>query len=622
MKLNDTQARQVVQDAIINKTVHIDYNYTVEYADRNKRWITGANISVDLLQFVPRENAEAFNQRCNLTETVTKPLIGSVMKPFKKVIKSNRIIKKIKPDASTGGTIEAVQAIQNKFDRFYGSDDYDSGLDYWLKTRFFELSKSDPNAFVMIEFEPDELDNGQLKPYPFEVSSEMAINFDIENNNLDWLLCRQTISYFADADKKAATNGYRFTIYCDKFSIVYHQTSTNQIAAQQNKIEGAEYITVGDGNKAAFWVMQYENLFGDVPGFRVGYMRDLNTNSRTYLVPFDDASPYIKKSIQTVSQLDITTATNVFPKEYAYVTNCPGTVSDAESLAGMTSYCNKGRTRNGEVCSLCKGTGAYVHKSGQDIVTIPLPDDKNEMYDLRSMRATFSPPVELLTYMTGIVDSYETKIHKAVFNTTVMIDKLVSAKTATEADYDFDSVYDTLNEFAEKLKSVWLTIAKFCAYITRTEDKVLFIYVNPSDWKLKTLTALYNERKAINESGAPSFSKLVVDDDIASIKLQDDTEALLAYEVKKKFFPFPGKTTDEVAAAMLQNYTPQSLKVLFQQFDYIFMQAELNNTNFYIQSYKNQKSIIDGIVNEMIEQLTPATPTFTAIKTDEEITTE
>lgn len=613
MKLNIDQAKEKVKDAILNKTVHADYSHTVEYADQNSRWATGRNIEVDLLQFVPRENLPAFKQRCNLTESITKPLIGSAMRPFKKVVKSNRIIKKIKPVSKTD--IDAVNQIQDKFDRFYGSDDYDTGLDYWIKTRFFELSKIDPNAFVVIEFEPDNMNDGKMKAYPFEVSSEMAINFDLDNNNYDWLLCRQHITFFNSNDKKEAANGFRYTIYCDKFSIVYHQTSSNRESAENNK-PGDDFIytPVGDDNKLYFWVKEYLNIMGDVPAFRVGYLRDLATNGRTFVTPYDDASPYIKKSIQTVSQLDITTATNVFPKEYAYVTNCPGIITEADLDSNSGAYCNKGRTRNGAICSACNGTGAYVHKSGQDIVTIPLPESKEEMYDLSKMRASFSPSIELLRFMDETIDKYEPKVHKAIFNSTVMIEKIVQSKTATEADYDMNNVYDTLTDYAEKCKSVWLTIAKYCAFITKSEDKVLFIYVNPADWKLKTLTSLYNERKAINESGSPSFSKMVVDDDIAAIKLQDDTDAIIAYEVKKKFFPFPGKTENEISSAMMQNYTPQKLKILYQQFDWIFMQADLNNTNFYLKPYKAQKVIIDAIIDGMVKELMPAAPTFPTLE--------
>ncbi len=598
MKLNIDQAKQAIADTVLKKQYHPDYTETVEYAAQMARWNTGKNIEVDLRRFVPREDEEAFKQRCNLTETITKSLIASVMKPYKTVLTSNRVIKRIKPKVRRD--IKSVTKIQDVFDAFYGSDDYDAGLDYWLKTRFYELTRIDPNAFIVIEF-----DQQTFKPYPFEVTSDMAINFDIENNNIDWLLCMQPATFYNALDKKEPTPGKRYTFYGDKFSLVYQQTSKNKdIAKYQRPNKQSEFITVGE--ELAFWVNKYDNVFKDVPAFRVGYVRDMSTDGRTYVTPFDDASPYINKSIQTVSQLDITTATNVFPKEYAYVTNCPGETTE-ENPDGT---CNKGFTRGGTKCSRCKGTGVAVHKSGQDIITIPLPDDKADMYDLNKMRDSFSPPIELLRYMTEINDKYEKQIHKAVYNTAVLIQENQIAKTATEADYDMRNVYNVLTDYAVKCKSVWLTIAKFCATLTQTDDKVLFIYTNPIDWKLKTLSALYEERKAINDSGAPSFSKVAVDDDIAAIKLMDDTDAMLAYEVKKKFFPFPGKTAEETSSAMMQNYTPKKIKVLYQQFDYIFMQAELNNENFYIKSYSEQKTIIDKLVDEIIVELTPDTPAF------------
>lgn len=674
MKLNQDQAKAVIEDAIINNTVHQDYNHCVEYARRMKRWVTGVGIEEDLRRYLPREDEAAFLQRCNLTKSITPALIASAMKPFKKVVKSDRVVKEIKPlnpaKANDKATNQAILNVQDAMDRFYGSDDYDAGLDYWLKTRFFELTQSDPNTFIVIETESDPMNVAQLKPYPFEVNSKMAINFDIDNNNIDWLLCRQEITYYDDVKKKPL-DGVRITCYCDTISVVYHQTSKNKKLADEQlpadmKQDGVNPEMVILGNKY-FWVAVYVNALKDVAAFRVGYSRDLQTDGRTYVVPYHTAECWIDKSITTVSQFDITNNTQVFPKTFSYVTPCtgeqisdeardsegnvryrgnsngfynrlPGSIQDdalapgefidnnyndqldngyptggydgyGSAALGLGAGCTGGYTRSGRICKMCNGSGVKVHKSGQDIITLPLPDSKDEMFDLSKMMATFSPPIPLLQFQSDMIDAYEPKIHKAVFNTTVMIEKSI-VKTATEASDDIDNAYDVLSELASKCKSVWLSIAKFLSFLEGSEDLLLFIYKNPLDWKLKTKLVLYAERKAINESGAPSFTKQSVDDDLAYINFQDDPDALLSYKVKKLFLPFLGKTDAEIEYIMVENYTTINKKVLWQNFDDIFLQAEQETPNFYLMPYAAQKKIIDKMVQDLVDSLAPPTPTM------------
>lgn len=679
MKLNQDQAKAVIEDYILNNTVHQDYSHCVEYARRMKRWVTGVGLEEDLRRYVPREDEAAFLQRCNLTKSITPALIASAMKPFKKVVKNDRVVKEIKPinpnKAKSKQANNAILKVQDAMDRFYGSDDYDAGLDYWLKTRFFELTQSDPNTFIVIETESDPMNVNQVKPYPFEVNSKMAINFDIDNNNIDWLECKQEISYY-ETSKKEHLSGVRITCYCDTISVVYHQTAKNRTLADQQlpsdmRRPGVtpEYIKVAD---KYFWVAVYSNPLNDVSAFRVGYMRDLQTDGRTYVVPYHHAECWIDKSITTVSQFDITNNTQVFPKTFSYVTPCPGeSIPDEfkdregnvryrgnsngfnnrgpgiiqddvgggsngdsydQQLDGgypnqnfgydgygsaayglMGAGCTGGYTRSGRVCRLCNGTGVKVHKSGQDIITLPMPDDPTAMFDLSKMMATFSPPIPLLQFQSDMIDNFEPKIHRAVFNTTVMIEKSI-VKTATEASDDIDNAYDALSEMASKCKSVWLTVAKFLSFYTNSQDLLLFVYKNPLDWKLRTKLVLYAERKAINDSGSPAFAKVAVDDDIANIVFADDSDALLAYKVKKLFLPFLGKTDAEVEYIMVEDFTPKRKKVLWQNFDDIFLQAQNENEDFYLKPYPEQKAIIDKMVDDLIKELEPVTPLMPPVK--------
>lgn len=599
MKLDRQQATVTVEATIEKNLRHADYARTVYLADLYKKLITGANIDSLLIQFNPRENAVAFEQRKRITKVTTPAMASSIMKPFYKVPRTDRVVKKIIPVEKNN--TEIVTRIQEKLDLFWGSDNEEGGLDFWIKNRFVELSFIDPNTFIVIEF--DNFDAKQSTPtaYPFEVSADMAINFEIENNNVDWLIVEQGISYFKD--KKETSAGKKYTIYCGAFSYVYRQISDNKSVQKVDVLDNEIVKKVGE---RWFAVSVYDTKLEDWQMFRIGHIRDLETDGRTYVNEFHPALCHFESSIKSVSEFDITKAAHVFPQKMAYVSPCPGTPAIGDKPAVK---CIHGRTMAGDVCGACNGSGAKIHTSAQDVITFPLPDSKEELFPLKELMAYFAPPIELLDFQNKLIDSYEPKIHQAVFNSTVLVQKTVVA-TATEKDQDMDSVYDTLTPFANKSAAVYLNIANAIAFLMGYSEKVKFVYRYPSDFKMKNRQTLYNELKTINESGAPSFVKESVEDDLANQVFIDNPEGLLMYTVKKKFLPFGGKTEDQIAMILTSSLTPDTHKILFVNFDDIMAEAERDNKNFYLLDFKKQKAIIDAIVQRYKVELTPEPPVF------------
>lgn len=619
MKLNKDQARDVVFATIQKSLRHADYKRTVEVADLYKKIITGAKIDSLLLQFNPRENELAFEQRKRITKAITPALSSSIMNPFYKVPRTDRVVKKI--IAKNKKNQKAVAEIQRKLDLFYGSDNEEGGLDFWLKNRFIELSFIDPNTFIVIEF--DEFDPRENTPnaYPFEVNSEMAVNFEIENNNVDWLIARQPIQFLNEITgkgknlKKGFAPGEKYTIYCGEFSLVFRRVSNNKAIQIQDLKDNEVAIEIESNGWYA--VSEYDTKLEDWQMFRIGYRRDLETDGRTYVSPMHPAMCYFEKSLKSVSEFDLTNAMHTFPQKMAYVSPCPGYIDDNK----VDHPCTKGRTREGFICQACSGSGAKVHTSAQDVITFPLPENGEEHIPLTDMMAYFSPPIELLEFQSKTIDQYEPKIHQAIFNSTVLVQKTIVA-TATEKDQDMDSVYDTLTPFANKSSAVYLNIANAVAFLLGYSDTVTFVHRYPSDFKMKNRQTLYNEIKTINDSGAPSFVKESVEDDLANQVFIDDPEGLLQYTVKKKFLPFRGQTEDQIAFALSSTLTTEYKKVLKVNFEDIMGEAERNDQNFYLQPYEKQKVVIDEIVNRYITEAAPVTPVLPPIIEEEVIEEE
>lgn len=605
MKLNKEQAMDTVFATIQKNLRHADYKRTVYLADLYRKIITGANIDSLLLQFNPRENEIAFAQRKRITKVITPALSSSVMNPFYKVPRTDRVVKKILPKNKKNNKI--VAEIQRKMDLFYGSDNEEGGLDFWLKNRFIELSFVDPNTFIVIEF--DEFDPREATPnaYPFEVTSDMAINFEIENNNIDWLIAEQNIQYLNNVSgtgknmKKEFASGYKYTIYCGDFSMVYRQVSATR-SVQLKDLQDNEVVVEITG-KGWFAVSEYDTKLEDWQMFRIGYKRDIETDGRTYVSPIHPALCHFEKSIKSVSEFDITNATHVFPQKFAFVSPCPGYIDEEK----IDHACSKGRTREGTICKACSGSGAKIHTSAQDVITFPLPESKDEHIPLSEMMAYFAPPLELLNFQSEQIDKFEPMIHQAIFNSTVLVQKTVVA-TATEKDQDMDSVYDTLTPFANKSSAVYLNVCNAIAFLLGYTESVTFVHRYPADFKMKNRQTLYSEMKTIDESGAPSFVRESVEDDLANQVFIDDAEGMIRYMVKKNFIPFRGKTEDQIAFALSSTLTPEPKKILYVNFEDIFGEAERKDPAFYLKPYDAQELVVNEIVQKYVEATKPAVP--------------
>jgi hypothetical protein len=237
-------------------------------------------------------------------------------------------------------------------------------------------------------------------------------------------------------------------------------------------------------------------------------------------------------------------------------------------------------------------------------------------------------PIELLKFQKEVVDECKVDCHQAVFNSTALLRKTSQSggapeieTTATEVNNDMDSVYDTLSPFAEKVSSVWQTIVQFIAIITENKDKVTIIHRFPSKFKLKSRQDLYAERKALQESGAPSFAISAVDDELAEEIFTDDADGLFRYRIKKEHFPFPGKTTNEIQNILGSTEVLKETIVLYNYFDVIFREldreAKATGSDFYLLSVKERQSRIDQKVKQIADQISEENKPAVSFKSTE-----
>lgn len=623
-----TDALNLVKRLINSGETHPDYQRTVDLSDTYRIYITGKGISKKLIQFVQREDAALFAQRMLLTKSVTPAVASSIRQPFNKVTRNDRIKKKIRIENKTRELI-----VNEMIEKFYGAArKKNRGLDYWLKTRFVEMGFVDPNAWVVVEWDAPENLAQTVTPRPFEVSAAQAVNFFISNDEVKWLFVCQGIKYNSSTPagtggtgtanattplnpagagiEPTKKDGTRWTLYDEDVTVVYEEVDPAYLKASGYVLKaGEEYAVIKD---KTYLVRTFFPNIGYVPAFRIGYKRDEETNGRTFVNPWHDGLCYFDKSLKTVSELDLTMTLHAFPQKIQYVQKCKG---QPAGEGQPRRACNQGIIQGtNQVCPICKGHGYKIHTTAQDAILLPMPDDPKEMVDLEGLLVYKAPPTELVKMQNEYVLQLERQAHQAVFNSQVFVKKagggMTESTTATEADFNMQSVYDALEPFTEKMSEIWREMVTIFGVIAGEDVKNIDVSHDfPADYKLKTSDILLGERKTASESGAPPFFIETLDDDLATIVYQGDDLGLAKYKVKRRYFPFTGKNEDEVALLLASEHVPKAPKVLYANFDLIFREIEAENAGFYLMNDLNkQREIVAEKVQEWIDRLDEETP--------------
>lgn len=619
MRIEETiiEAVKMCKGFINHDTKGIWHDRTVEQARKYKALITGENCDWLLKQFVRREDTEAFEQRVALTISITPAVCGTLMNPYSKVLRNENVKKSFSfGDTALDSRVETMRKA------FYGRKrGKNKGFDYWIKTRFPILSFTDPNSWVVTEWDAPESQSQIIQPRPFEVSSENALNFHIYNEEVKWLFAYQDI--LVERYKKAKAvkggsvteeveyfEGKKFTLYGIGYTIVLREVDKVHFTNSDAVLEENQQMWDADKGARTFVISTYKTNLDYVPVFRVGYIFDPETNCETCVNGFHKAMPFLMKSVKSVSEMDLSVSLHTFPQKMQYVSRCPGVDSK--------NRCIEGYTIGGGKCSVCKGSGIAVHTSAQDALYFPMPDKNtpnNEVLDLDKMLAYKYPPIELLKFQDSYIKGLENSCMTAVFGggqsvktSAPNVNGVENPKTATEVNMNMQGVYDALMPFVEKISEVWVdsiyTFARLGGLAeTVDESDYEIICVYPDDLKLKGIAELLADLKTANESGAPAMLIAQINDDIAALLYNGDDIAQKMYDVKKRFYPFNGLSADSLAMALGSQYVTKYAKVLASNFEAIFSDIESEHPDFYFMNPVQQETIVSEMVAAYIEDI-------------------
>ena len=572
---------------------HADYQRTVDLAKEYKAHVSGVGIDDYLKRFAKREDEEMFEQRKRLTNSISQSVASSLQKPFYKVARNKNVKKKF----TLKGDKTREEIVKKMISGFYGTNELNTkGLDFWLKNRFIELTFTDPNAFVVIEWEAKP-ENVPLEPYPYEVNSIDAYDYTYKHGVLNELFTRQseTIIYLDKdgAEKEKVVDA--FTLYEIGSSLKVVEYCPKYFEAKGIVIDETRQVTFVE-NEIHFIATYNETNLDFIPAFRVGYIRDTATDGRTFVNPFESAMPYFRKALKAVSELDLSITLHTFPQKLQYVTKCKGK---------GTKKCNNGMVSGTQtVCSECKGSGLQIHTSGQDAIYFPLPDTPDEMFDLDKILVYKQPPIDLIKFQDEYVRNLKKDAHLSVYNSNMFLaEDPQFAKTATEVNTNTQGIFDTLFPYTEKFSEVWKTAVKVFVRLSGFLTDFELVHIFPTDLEIKTVAVLMAELKLANESEAPSYFRDAILEEIANQVYEGDELGREKHFIRHKFFPFSGKTETEIQFLMASPYVSNFTKVLYANFEAIFTDIEKAVPNFYKLNYNLQWEKLNEFVKPYLEEI-------------------
>ncbi len=589
------KGKKVLKDTIKFDLKHKDYERVTTLADEYTKFVTGVDIDKLLKQFTPRENAEAFTQRVALSQLITPDMANRIAAPMYKIGRTHADESITWTDNTDSEKKKAD--LKEALNKFYG----DQSLDSYLNQRIVELDCTDPNSFIVVEFQgeydPAKPDN-KVKPYPFEVNSEDAVNYRYINNELQFLIVEKEYKE-KDLHGEGQIELDIYTIYLDNEAIVATEIQKDNLAKLMVENPNREIFYTNPENlqqTEVYLLEVIEHKAGRIPAKRVGTRKDISTRGRTCVPMMHPAYSYFMKSVKTISEFDLTNCLHVFQKLVQYDEVCPGNHE-------KNIVCNLGKTLEGSNCPECQGTGWKNHKSSADIIRVRLPKDPKDMVNLQNYMAYFGPQMELLNFQKdfGFYELNELAM-KAVYTSDLFVSDSV-AKTATEKSIDLESVYDALKPFADNYSAIKMHVM-YCVAEYRNIGKDLNItHQFPKNFKMESIPMLLDNLSKANTSGAPSYIKNEINRDIANKMYADKPHELLELDVKASYFPFNGKSTEEINNIILNDLTTKYNQVLYANFETIFAQIEEETNSSEISFYRMEKTKQSELVKAKVNAL-------------------
>lgn len=588
------QANQLVSDTLNFQQRHAGYQRTVELRAIYETIIYGRNYQDFLGRYKQRETDGEFAQRLALTY---QNLTGTSSPILRKGGQISRV-QDIKKGLNFSGTSERDQRdLQSVLDDFGGTGQARRGsLDDYLTANFDEPSQYDPNAFILLDFEPFNANLGQrARPYGVFFDCVNVYNFRYTRGNLDYLLLRTTVQFRNPDGLVQFANDLMY--YGGQYTLRYFEVLDGRIDLPST------YDLFETSSGKQYHVVTYVTGIPMVPAVRIGDLPDPETGGLTCVSRlFHAAIDQFRELINLKSQNDIVGRKYGFPRRYERTPECPGEVN----AAGGRSPCDNGTNLDtGQTCRECGGYGYITHKSEQDTVTIPIKENEDpaEAWDLSKLSHTEAPQLEGIKTYDERLQALRAQINVTVFASDQQIQAGTPSKTATEYVVSREDQNNTLLPIADYKSSCYKLLTYGIIALMQISGEVEVLYEYPRDLKLSSMADLYADLKAARDAKAPSFEIEQILDDIARKRYESDPTGLRQYFVKKQHIGYYALDQETFAYFDSTGRIPVNMGDLLANVDIIFGELEIENPTFYDLPYAERNKLVDAKLKVIQEGL-------------------
>jgi hypothetical protein len=593
------EAKQRAEDNISSAYKHANYERTVQLKKEYLQVLTGEEIDDLLPQFEIREDKELWNQRKKLTIENLSPTISPICEKFYGVARlhANKYIQ--------AKNVEKQKFVEGVSDNFYNRQSIEQYMDDILD----EIAISDPNAFLAISFMPFE-EGQHPKIYPTIFGCEEVLDYVYNSNGeLSFLFICQQVQVRAKIKGRSVQTKTLKDYYCISLGniISYKQLSEDRSLEENSNSydwtsqNGITYRV----QEVSTYIDSFENK--STPAIRLGYIQHKKHRS-ICISPIHPAIPILKDMIRDKSEYDVSKRCHVFPQKVMYDDACTG-----ETHINASRVCNGGFiSGTKDTCSTCSGTGFKPHTSGQQIIRIKRPRTKEEFMPIKELISYVSTDLEAVKMLGNDIERNMILVEGAIFSSGLKQRNNFQSRnsempTATQMTISNDEYNYVLDAWA-KNRSKWYCFAvKQIGAIYDTPVEVSFRY--NGKYVLETQEDLIVRLKNLTEAGVSENIIIEADLRIAKIFFDENANEYLAYSVKTYFLPFKGKSKEEVIILLENDNVPKLQKILYANFQTVFeIIEETIGVDFYLKSRKEQRVIVESVINAFSEQLAKEIP--------------
>ena len=560
--------------------------------------VTGKKQDEIIISYKLRESEEQKEQRVRLLNTPTPEAAFGAVSNYERLESAEGAKPNLKYTTEKGGN---MALLLDRLIKFNGNRD----LRRYLHDEFKKYIQIDPNAFLVVLFDGARDDRGMLKEKPFPrpeiVPCTEVYDFGRDNGEYLWLCRRQVFTKkVKENDRNKEVEWQKYTLYFQDYVLELQEINeANPETAIKGAFEAVQIIQEGEKTERKFALLTFLTNSGEVPFMPFGYNQQVDGGGYDSLLK--PAESRFRDLVNRASEYALHIALHAFLQKYQYVGKCTAQNSSQ-------GRCDGGKMSvSGTTCATCKGTGKAIVATVQDVVTITLPETRDEFFPLSEMVKYVDIPFETIEHLKAEVDALPGKIEAAIWGIDLR-EKPDGQLTATEVLSRYDTVYVRLSRIGKHWADMWAKCVRLTARYAEIDAGLMADYSIPTNYQMESFGELLTALKSAKDAGAPYEVVRGLELSVISKQGKATPEQIGWNEALEVFRPWRTKTSDQIAGIVAGLADDEYYKVLWMYFDEIFEEIKQEQPGFVKFEFAAKKKIVTVKVAEFQARIKEATP--------------